>query len=143
MEPQYFFKSGLLIFTCRFFKAIRIFSGDVPFFIVVTIVLFFDLQRYLKKQSVPLHKWLTRFGHYQPFPPGYTIARSRFSASRITLHVFSSLEPAPAEAGVTCHVFLSSASRFTPHASRFLVTRHSSLVTSLVTRHLTGSQPVQ
>jgi hypothetical protein len=36
------------------------------------------------------------------------------------------------------HVFLSSASRFTHHASRFLVTRHSSLVTSSffrITRH--------
>ena len=46
MDPQYFFKSGLLIFTCRFFKAIRIFSRDVPFFIVVTIFLIFDLQIY-------------------------------------------------------------------------------------------------
>ena len=46
MDPQYFFKSGLLTLTGRCFKAIRIFSRDVPFFIVVTIFLIFVSQMY-------------------------------------------------------------------------------------------------
>ena len=37
IDPQYFFKSGPLVFTSRFFKARRIFSREVPFFIIVTI----------------------------------------------------------------------------------------------------------
>ena len=37
IDPQYFFKSILLILTGLFFKAWRIFSTDVPFSIVVII----------------------------------------------------------------------------------------------------------
>ena len=46
MDPQYFFKSGLLTLTGRSFKAFRIFSRDVSFFIVVTIFLIFISQMY-------------------------------------------------------------------------------------------------
>jgi hypothetical protein len=50
MDPQYFSKSRILIFAGRFFKAIRIFSRDVPFFIIVTILFNFVLQMYSLKE---------------------------------------------------------------------------------------------
>jgi hypothetical protein len=49
MDPQYFFKSGPLTFVVRFFNANRIFSREVPFFIVVTIFIIFNAQIYLDK----------------------------------------------------------------------------------------------
>jgi hypothetical protein len=49
MDPQYFFKSGLLIFTGRFLRANLIFSLDVPFVIVVTILFNFLFTNVLKE----------------------------------------------------------------------------------------------
>ena len=43
MDPQYFFKSGLLIFTRRSFKVIRIFSCDVPFLLLLPPLFYFNL----------------------------------------------------------------------------------------------------
>ena len=48
IDPQYFFRSGLLVLICLLFKANRIFSVDVPFFMVVIIFLIFDSQIYWK-----------------------------------------------------------------------------------------------
>ena len=64
MDPQYFFKSRLLILTGLFFKTWRIFSPDVPFSIVVIIFcVFLDSQIYWKYDWLANKAVWWRSGH--------------------------------------------------------------------------------